>query len=448
MRSDGSTTLPAEVQELLAELLPAMQRGLRDELLGVYLFGSVALDAYTPGTSDVDLLACLRTDPDASTAESLRPVHDSIVARWPQWRDRVEVAYVGVESLARFREQPHTIARICPGEPLHLRSVDVDWLVDWHVAREHGRTLLGPPARRLLPRTTSEEFRRAVATEMGSWVRQLHQVDAALDRQAVPAPGLLAYLVLGLARGLRTARTGEHVSKEEGARWVARTYPRWASLAEHAVAARRGEPFDPRELSLPAARAFARFVQAEAESALRRPLRRPAAMRRRALLAAGGGLGAALWALQQPLDKRVFGADYDDVELLGRFFPRQRCWRSLGLALHVLNGAIFGLAYSEVWRRTPRVSPRVSAQMAIQMENVGLFPLAMLVDRHHPAREWLASAWGARQLAQATWRHAILGVVLGEVAARLARTFEQRGATPASEGRAAGIRRASRPDGG
>ena len=34
-------------------------------------------------------------------------------------------------------------------------------------------------------------------------------------------------------------------------------------------------------------------------------------------LAMAGALGAALWALQQPLDKRIARHGYDDVELLG-----------------------------------------------------------------------------------------------------------------------------------
>ena len=33
--------------------------------------------------------------------------------------------------------------------------------------------------------------------------------------------------------------------------------------------------------------------------------------------ALAGAAAAAVWAAQQPLDKRVFGVDYDDVELLG-----------------------------------------------------------------------------------------------------------------------------------
>ena len=142
--------------------------------------------------------------------------------------------------------------------------------------------------------------------------------------------------------------------------------------------------------------------------------------RTRLLLAAAGAAGAALWALQQPLDQRALRAGYDDVELLGRGMrPDGDGWRAAGWAAHVTNGALFGLAYSEVLRRTPGVSPRVSAQAFVQLENFGLYPLAAVVDRVHPARDEIAPAFGLRQLVQATWRHALLGIVVGEVAARI-----------------------------
>src|ERR1700761_6611305 len=62
--------------------------------------------------------------------------------------------------------------------------------------------------------------------------------------------------------------------------------------------------------------------------------------------ALAGGIAAAVWAAQQPLDKRVFGCDYDDVELLGKFVTRGSGWQAAGLAIHVQNGAAFGAAYA------------------------------------------------------------------------------------------------------
>jgi len=130
-------------------------------------------------------------------------------------------------------------------------------------------------------------------------------------------------------------------------------------------------------------------------------------------------LGAAVWAAQQPLDKRVLRSGYDDVELLGRSVLPHGRWRAPGWVLHLLNGALFGAAFAELRRRWPAGSPRVAAQAMAQAENFGLYPLAAIVDRRHPARDELAPAFGRRQLVQATWRHAILGIVLGEAAHRL-----------------------------
>ncbi len=149
------------------------------------------------------------------------------------------------------------------------------------------------------------------------------------------------------------------------------------------------------------------------------PRHRPMPPRTRLLLAAAGAAGAAIWALQQPFDKKLLRAGYDDVELLGRALPIQRGWYGAGLAIHCLNGAAFGLAYSELARRTPGVAPAASAMAMAMAENAGLFPLAALVDRFHPARDQLAPVFGTRQFAQATWRHAILGAVLGLAAERL-----------------------------
>ena len=77
--------------------------------------------------------------------------------------------------------------------------------------------------------------------------------------------------------------------------------------------------------------------------------------------ALAGAAAAAVWAAQQPLDKRAFGSRYDDVELLGKLVTRGPTWYPVGLALHVQNGALFGAIYANVaplvpvpaWSRAP-----------------------------------------------------------------------------------------------
>jgi hypothetical protein len=132
-----------------------------------------------------------------------------------------------------------------------------------------------------------------------------------------------------------------------------------------------------------------------------------------------GAIAAAVWAAQQPLDKRVFGCDYDDVELLGKGVTRGSGWPAVGLALHLQNGAAFGAAYASVRPLLPG-PPIAWAMTAAMVENFGSWPLVRLVDNHHPARGQMTPLTGnARALAQATWRHFLFGAVMGIVEARL-----------------------------
>ena len=135
--------------------------------------------------------------------------------------------------------------------------------------------------------------------------------------------------------------------------------------------------------------------------------------------ALAGAAAAALWAAQQPLDKRVFGSGYDDVELLGKAVTRGPAAYPVGAALHLFNGALFGAIYANAaplvplpsWSRGP---------VAALAENFWLWPLGRVSDRFHPARDELPKLTGNRRaLAQATWRHLLFGVTLGELERRL-----------------------------
>ncbi len=135
--------------------------------------------------------------------------------------------------------------------------------------------------------------------------------------------------------------------------------------------------------------------------------------------AAAGAAAAAIWAAQQPLDKRVFGSNYDDVELLGKLATRGPAWPAAGTAIHVANGAVFGALYSLVRPFAPGPPTGVGVLAGLS-EHVAFWPLATLVDRYHPARGELEPLWrNRRAFAQATWRHLLFGVVLGELERRL-----------------------------
>jgi hypothetical protein len=117
--------------------------------------------------------------------------------------------------------------------------------------------------------------------------------------------------------------------------------------------------------------------------------------------AAAGSVAAVVWGLQEPLDQRVFGCDYSDVLFVGRGH------RSVGFLVHAANGALFGLAFDAVRQRVDVDQRRLALALAVG-EHLALWPFIRLVDR--------SLVTSPRAFAQATYRHALFGFVLGRLA--------------------------------
>ena len=121
--------------------------------------------------------------------------------------------------------------------------------------------------------------------------------------------------------------------------------------------------------------------------------------RRRAALA--GAAAATAWGLLEPLDRRLFGCDYSDIELVG--FGN----RALGFVVHAGNGAAFGIAFDAVRDRVAIGQRKLALTLALA-EHVALWPLIAFIDR-----DLLTSP---RAFAQSTARHALFGLLLGRLA--------------------------------
>jgi hypothetical protein len=127
--------------------------------------------------------------------------------------------------------------------------------------------------------------------------------------------------------------------------------------------------------------------------------------------ALAGSVGAAVWLAVQPLDRRLFAVDHDDAELLGRLVARGRPEaQAVGTALHIQNGALFGALYAQVAPSLP-VHPVLRGPLAALLEHLATWPAVALVEP--------SLLRDGRAFAQSAWRHALFGLVLGELERRL-----------------------------
>ncbi|HWM09675.1 MAG TPA: hypothetical protein VNO82_10020 [Solirubrobacteraceae bacterium] len=122
--------------------------------------------------------------------------------------------------------------------------------------------------------------------------------------------------------------------------------------------------------------------------------------------ALAGGAAAAVWLVQQPLDKRVFECGHDDARLLGRLAGGSPV---LGAVLHLQNGLVFGAVYANLAPRLPGPAVLRGPLVALA-EHVVTWPATAIVE---------PSLLGSRRaFAQSAWRHLLFGVVLGELERR------------------------------
>ena len=252
------TTGEPEVDALLPALTVGITTTLEPQpcLLGLYLYGSLTSGDFTPGVSDIDLLAVTDGPVTLEVIARLQPMHAEIETRFPRWQDRIEVIYVPRQALATFRTQVSEIAAISPGEPLHILSAGIDWLMNWRQVRHGGQVVTGPPAETYVPDTTVEEYVTAVrehAAACGDWMPEMR------------APRQQSYAVLTLCRALYTVRHGHGASKAAAAAWLAAEMPHCAPLLEQALRWREVAPTDPTiaDRAYPQTLRFVQEMQAE-----------------------------------------------------------------------------------------------------------------------------------------------------------------------------------------
>ena len=122
-------------------------------------------------------------------------------------------------------------------------------------------------------------------------------------------------------------------------------------------------------------------------------------------------MAAAAWGAAEPALGRALRVPYSDIRLLGAVVTTGPGWKRAGLALHLVNGALFGAVFERLGGRGV-----ARALVAAQVENAALWPGMAVVDRYHPDRKsgaWTPLLCNGRVFAYEVAMHALFGLVLG-----------------------------------
>lgn len=213
-----NTLIQAQVERYVADV-HAM---LGDELVGVYLHGSLAMGCFNPVQSDLDLLVVTRTPMSLATK---RDVADHLlrISRQPA---PIEVSFLALTMLSPWRHPPPfdfhysemwrgAYTRDLAGEGWRAWNAreryDPDLSAHITVVRQRGIALYGPPAISVFPEVPEADYLAAIMSD----------VIEALDRiYADPV-----YAILNACRTLAFLQTRRVLSKEEGGQWALEHLP-------------------------------------------------------------------------------------------------------------------------------------------------------------------------------------------------------------------------------
>ncbi|MEV0944833.1 nucleotidyltransferase domain-containing protein [Micromonospora wenchangensis] len=231
------------VRRYLADLVGTARDVLGPDLVGAYAAGSVALDAYQPGRSDVDVALVCRDALPRRTRQELvtRLRHEAL----PCPARGLELVVYTRRAAASGTGEPGFEVELNTGAAMPLRAT-LDpaerpaadgrfWYgLDRSILHQRGRPLTGPPAGQVFADLSPDDLRTLTVAALRWWLaRPAPPGDA-------PAPGA-EDAVLNACRALVRLRDGDWLSKvAAGHRAIA--LGRDPELVRRCVDARAGGP--------------------------------------------------------------------------------------------------------------------------------------------------------------------------------------------------------------
>jgi streptomycin 3"-adenylyltransferase len=225
MTQHGWSDCPADLRRQVGRLLAGFQAVLGENLLGVYLHGSLAMGCFNPLRSDLDLLA-VTAEPMAAAARRDLAEFLLAVSRQPA---PVEISFLTRDDLDPWRFptpydfhygedwRPDVTAALATGDWTRWDAqprCDPDLAGHITVTRQRGICLAGLPISVAFPAVPPADYQASILADV-------------LDAHFGLASDLShpVYVILNACRTLAFLRTRQVMSKDEGGVWALAALP-------------------------------------------------------------------------------------------------------------------------------------------------------------------------------------------------------------------------------
>jgi predicted nucleotidyltransferase len=216
-----------DINDLLLTLVSKVSITLSDNLIGIYVYGSLVEGDFNYERSDIDLLVAVKEDITDEQFFCLDKMHGEIVDQYPAWYDRIEIAYVSLSNLKYFKTTLGKIAVISPGEPFNIKDAGKDWLINYYLIQCKSIILYGPNPQTIIEPIAKDEFIASVKEQALEWKNRIVETKNSVGHQH--------YAVLTLCRAFYTLTFGKQPSKLMAGTWMFGKSEKWKDLIDRSL---------------------------------------------------------------------------------------------------------------------------------------------------------------------------------------------------------------------
>lgn len=247
MRFLDSTKIPdhpyPELREVLNAFVHEVTTELRENLVGIYLVGSIASGDFDLD-SDVDFLVVTNAELTEANMKSLQDIQTKINAIDCYPAKHLEGSYISISDLNNWDiVGEKKLYYFDNGSTTYEESThDNQWHVRW-ILRERGITLVGPKPETILKSIPLNELLNEIKTTMLQ-VMKVFQDEINRPLGFWNSRFGQSFTVLTYCRMLHTLHTGTVQSKKAGAQWAKEFVdPKWVKLIDQSWNEREGVRF-------------------------------------------------------------------------------------------------------------------------------------------------------------------------------------------------------------
>jgi predicted nucleotidyltransferase len=230
LNKDMNYTPYKDVNEVLNSLTSEIAPILGENLVGVYLTGSLSYGDFNPENSDIDLLVIVKNPLSEEKLEALKKMHLDVERNNDKWAKRIECSYVSFEMLPSILPPKTPRPYIGEGTFYPEAPYGNEWVIKQYLLYNHGIPLLGPDFKTLVKPIDIEDVRAACIRDLfEEWEPKIN------DLEWLNNSHYQSYIVLNLCRILYMVMRHTTATKKISASWVKHEFaPEWSPLIQTA----------------------------------------------------------------------------------------------------------------------------------------------------------------------------------------------------------------------